>query len=89
LATIKNFKNTAGVFSHTHNTKRGNVIMEIHTGKIVSMEEVKRLQVEEQANYITVERNMSEVEKLSMQIELYSPCACGSGRKFKFCCHKK
>jgi len=37
-------------------------------------------------NYIPVRRKLSIKEKADMQIKLYSPCACGSGKKFKFCC---
>lgn len=33
---------------------------------------------------ITRELTPSEFER--RQIERYSPCGCGSGKKFKFCC---
>lgn len=35
---------------------------------------------------IPVQRDLTEIERSEMQIRLYSPCACGSGKKFKFCC---
>ena len=31
-------------------------------------------------------RTASEGNKLSMSLDLYSPCPCGSGKKFKWCC---
>jgi hypothetical protein len=38
---------------------------------------------------VEVKRDLTEKEKMEMQIRLYSPCACGSGKKFKFCCKTK
>lgn len=37
---------------------------------------------------IPVKRELTAKEKMEMQIQLYQPCACGSGKKFKFCCKK-
>jgi hypothetical protein len=37
---------------------------------------------------VPVVRRLTEKEHMTKQIELYSPCACGSGKKFKFCCKK-
>jgi uncharacterized protein YchJ len=34
-----------------------------------------------------VQRYLRVKEKAEMQIRLYSPCVCGSGKKFKFCCY--
>ena len=34
---------------------------------------------------IAVQRDLTVKEKAEMQIRLYSPCGCGSGKKFKFC----
>lgn len=39
--------------------------------------------------FIPVVRDVTEREKADRQILLYSPCACGSGKKFKFCCHAR
>ena len=39
-------------------------------------------------HFIPVRRDLSIKEKAEAQIALYAPCACGSGRKFKFCCRK-
>ena len=38
--------------------------------------------------YVAVTRDLSAKEAMVMQIRLYSPCACGSGKKFKFCCKR-
>lgn len=37
---------------------------------------------------VPVKRDLTEREKMEMQIRLYSPCVCCSGKKFKFCCKK-
>jgi len=36
--------------------------------------------------YVPVQRDLTKIEELEMRIKLYAPCACGSGKKFKFCC---
>jgi hypothetical protein len=36
---------------------------------------------------VPVRRKLTPIERSKMQIALYAPCACGSGRKFKFCCY--
>jgi hypothetical protein len=36
-----------------------------------------------------VQRDLTAKERAVMQIRLYNPCACGSGKKLKFCCHRK
>ncbi len=38
---------------------------------------------------VPVRRDLTDREKMDQQIQLYSPCACGSGKKFKFCCKVK
>lgn len=37
---------------------------------------------------IPVERDLTVKEQADLQIRLYAPCACGSGKKFKFCCKR-
>lgn len=37
---------------------------------------------------ILVRRDLTMKERSEMQIRLYRPCACGSGRKLKFCCYR-
>lgn len=44
--------------------------------------------VEEQPFFIPVVRDLTAREEADKQILLYSPCACGSGKKFKFCCKR-
>ena len=39
--------------------------------------------------FVPVVRDMTKQEEQSAQIKLYSPCACGSGKKLKFCCYRK
>lgn len=41
------------------------------------------------ARYIPVMRDLTLQEKAEMQIKRYSPCGCGSGKKFKFCCYRR
>lgn len=38
---------------------------------------------------VPVTRDLTAKEQADWQIRLYSPCACGSGKKFKFCCKAK
>ena len=38
---------------------------------------------------VPVRRALTAKEVTDMQIRLYSPCGCGSGKKFKFCCRAK
>ena len=72
--------------------------MDTRTGKLfnesdMSHEEFKKklseiLSDDEKPNFVRVMRNITEKEKVAMQIKPYSPCGCGSGKKFKFCCKK-
>jgi uncharacterized protein YchJ len=39
-------------------------------------------------HFVKVERDLTAKERCESQIRLYEPCGCGSGKKFKFCCHK-
>jgi hypothetical protein len=63
--------------------------MNIDTGEIVHEEELRKLSEAEQARFVPVERDLTVSERFHHQIALYSPCGCGSGSKFKFCCHAK
>jgi uncharacterized protein YchJ len=38
---------------------------------------------------VPVKRDLTAREQMEQQIRLYAPCACGSGKKFKFCCKTK
>jgi uncharacterized protein YchJ len=59
--------------------------MDTRTGMIMPDDAIPQGQRE---HFVKVERDLSELEKFKSQIELYSPCGCGSGKKFKFCCKK-
>lgn len=58
--------------------------MDTRTGEVKPWNEIP---AEERHHFVPVKRNMTRQERLAKQIGLYSPCACGSGKKFKFCCH--
>lgn len=60
--------------------------MHIETGNIVPLSELEEMPPRERKNYIEVVRELTPTESLNRQIRLYSPCGCGSGKKFKFCC---
>jgi uncharacterized protein YchJ len=73
----------------TKQKRKGSLLpMNIETGEIREWEELKKLQVEELKKWIPVERDLTFKERMESQIKLYSQCGCGSGKKFKFCCHK-
>lgn len=59
--------------------------MDTRTGMILPEEHVPAAQSQ---HFVRVERDLTYLERMESQIRLYSPCACGSGRKFKFCCFK-
>ncbi len=61
--------------------------MNTDTGEIIREDEVNRFQTEFQKLFVPVVRDLSLAERLNQQIALYSDCGCGSGKKFKFCCH--
>ena len=50
--------------------------------------QIAQLPIEERAFFKPVERDLTKLEALNMEISKYSPCGCGSGKKFKFCCYK-
>jgi uncharacterized protein YchJ len=61
--------------------------MDTRTGEIWPQEHIDAMSADMQKNFIPVSRDLSEEEKLAKQIMLYETCGCGSGKKFKFCCH--
>lgn len=63
--------------------------MHTETGQLVDWKEVEKMDQSQKDEYIPVNRDLTVIEARNMQIKRYSPCACGSGRKFKFCCYKK
>lgn len=40
-------------------------------------------------HFVEVKRDLTALERLEAQVQLYSPCGYGSGKKFKFCCRGK
>jgi len=61
--------------------------MNCSTGQLVNPEVFSAFTPEEKSKYVEVKRGLTAREKFDMQIKMYSPCGCGSGKKFKFCCH--
>ena len=59
--------------------------MNINTGAIIDADKIPEAEKEK---YVLIKRDLTVKEKADKQIRLYSPCGCGSGKKFKFCCHK-
>jgi uncharacterized protein YchJ len=59
--------------------------MDTRTGMVLPVEHVPTGQKD---HFVEVKRDLTAIEDLESQIKLYSPCACGSGKKFKFCCKK-
>ena len=60
--------------------------MDTRTGEIRNLDDIP---ASERHFFVPVVRDLTAKEKCEKQIKLYSPCACGSGKKFKFCCHTK
>jgi uncharacterized protein YecA (UPF0149 family) len=57
--------------------------MNTDTGKLVQV----ALGETTPAKHVLVRRDLTAKERADMQIRKYAPCACGSGKKFKFCCY--
>lgn len=64
--------------------------MNVENGRIMDADSTafNAMPRHEQQKYIPVTRSLTVKERSDMQIRLYSPCGCGSGKKFKFCCKK-
>ena len=60
--------------------------MDTRTGEIVNSPDVEAFVPEERKFFVPVQRDLTKLEEANRQINLYSPCGCGSGKKFKFCC---
>lgn len=59
------------------------------TGALISPDAFTQLSEPERKQFTEVKRDLTALETANMQIRLYSPCGCGSGKKFKFCCKTK
>ena len=60
--------------------------MDTRTGMILPEDLIPKGQ---EKYFVPVARDLTRLEELQHQIKLYSPCACGSGKKLKFCCYRK
>lgn len=60
--------------------------MDPNTGKILYVTDEKAAK---SLGLVPIRRDLTAKERSDMQIMLYSPCGCGSGEKFKFCCKGK
>lgn len=58
--------------------------MDPNSGRLMMLDE----QEARSRGHVPVKRDLTLKEKADMQIRLYSPCGCGSGKKFKFCHYK-
>ncbi len=38
---------------------------------------------------MNIKKDVKVQEAFIIQMNMYSPCACGSGKKFKFCCFRR
>jgi uncharacterized protein YchJ len=63
--------------------------MDTRTGQLITDEQYQKLAGGEKRHYIHTQRDATAQERSDMQVQLYSPCMCGSGKKFKFCCKTK
>lgn len=57
--------------------------MDPGTGKLQYVDSEAQAKV---LGLIPVRRDLTLKEVADRQIRLYSPCVCGSGKNFKFCC---
>lgn len=62
--------------------------MDDRNGRLYNADKLDAMLASDKAHMVQVKRDLTERERSEMQIKLYSPCACGSGKKFKFCCKK-
>ena len=58
--------------------------MDSGTGKLFDADP----EIAKRLGLVPVRRDLTEKERAEMQIALYAPCGCGSGKKFKFCCRQ-
>lgn len=62
--------------------------MNTETGEITQLDPAA-LAVMPSKEKIKFVRDFTLKEQAEKQSKLYSPCGCGSKKKFKFCCYKK
>ena len=56
--------------------------MDPNSGKLQMIQSAEEARLR---GLVPVRRDLTAKEAADMQIRLYSPCGCGSGKKFKFC----
>lgn len=61
--------------------------MDTRDGHLISIDEFDKIVGPEKKHFKSVKRDLTEKERMEKQIKLYSPCGCGSGKNFKFCCY--
>lgn len=61
--------------------------MDTRTGNISYQTIIDSMAEEERQHFKPIERPLLKKEIRKMKIDPYSPCGCGSGKKFKFCCY--
>ena len=61
--------------------------MDNRDGHLISLNDLDKIVGTEKNFFTKVQRDLTEKERMEKQIKLYSPCGCGSGKKFKFCCY--
>ena len=60
--------------------------MNTETGQILDYDKIP---VSERKHWVPCKRDLTLKERSDKQVQKYSPCVCGSGKKAKFCCLKK
>jgi hypothetical protein len=63
--------------------------MQDYTGTIGTMPELLKAFPNEPRESFRPVATLTERQKVTNQALAYEPCPCGSGEKFKFCCHKE
>lgn len=58
--------------------------MDVQTGEIRLFKDAAAAR---EAGFVPITRKITAKEQAERQVLLYGPCGCGSGKKFKFCCH--
>lgn len=61
--------------------------MDPNSGRLTMVDTEEQMKALKKIGLIEVKRDLTDVERGRLQIELYSPCGCGSGKKFKWCCY--
>ena len=60
--------------------------MQCSTGMLIESSNFAAMQPEQKSGYVEVKRPLTVRELTRMKINKSSPCGCGSGKAFRFCC---